>query len=110
MVGGSKSAKGGPYPLADLDRGGPNPLADMDRGSKSAGGSKSAVTPALKSVELSISLKKKECGSSGNIFVSPALLCRLGVNQVKSYINTPLKSFGFFDIKGLSKTFFPVKF
>ena len=23
---GSKSAKGGPYPLADLDRGGPNPL------------------------------------------------------------------------------------
>ena len=26
--------------------GGPNPLADMDRGVKSAGGSKSAVTPA----------------------------------------------------------------
>ena len=44
---GSKSAKGGPYPLADLDReggsksakGGPYPLADLDRegGSKSAG-------------------------------------------------------------------------
>ena len=33
LVGGSKSAKGGPYPLADLDRGGgPNPLADMDQG------------------------------------------------------------------------------
>ena len=62
--------------------------------------------PDPKSVELSISLKKKECGSSGNIFVSPALLCRLGMNQVKSYINTPLKSLGFFDIKGLSKTFF----
>ena len=30
--GGSKSAKGGPNPLADMDRGGPNPLADMDRG------------------------------------------------------------------------------
>ena len=27
--GGSKSAKGGPNPLADMDRGGgPNPLAD----------------------------------------------------------------------------------
>ena len=25
LVGESKSAKGGPYPLADLDRGGPNP-------------------------------------------------------------------------------------
>ena len=36
--GGSKSAKGGPNPLADTDRGGPNPLADLDRGSKSAGG------------------------------------------------------------------------
>ena len=40
-MGGSKSAKGGP-----------NPLADMDRGSKSAGGgggggSKSAVTPVF---------------------------------------------------------------
>ena len=63
-----------------------------------------------KSVELSISLKKKEWRSSGNIFVSPALLCRLGMNQFKSYIHTPLKSFGFFDIKGLSKTFFSVKF
>ena len=30
--GGSKSAKGGPNPLADMDRGGPNPLADLDRG------------------------------------------------------------------------------
>ena len=39
--GGSKSAKGGPNPLADMDRGGPNPLAD---------GSKSAVTPALQQV------------------------------------------------------------
>ena len=29
---GSKSAEGGPNPLADMDRGGPNPLADMDRG------------------------------------------------------------------------------
>ena len=29
---GSKSAKGGPYPLADWDRGGLNPLADMERG------------------------------------------------------------------------------
>ena len=32
FCGGSKSAKGGPNPLADMDRGGPNPLADMDRG------------------------------------------------------------------------------
>ena len=37
-MGGYKSAKGGPKPLADMDRGGPNPLADLDRGSKSAGG------------------------------------------------------------------------
>ena len=37
-MGGSKSAKGGPNPLAYMDRGGPNPLADLDRGSKSAGG------------------------------------------------------------------------
>ena len=32
FCGGSKSAKGGPNPLADMDRGGPNPLADLDRG------------------------------------------------------------------------------
>ena len=37
FVGGSRSAKGGPNPLADLDRGGPCPLADLDRGSISAG-------------------------------------------------------------------------
>ena len=42
--GGSKSAKGGPNPLADMDRGGPNP--DLDRGVQIRGGSKSAVTPA----------------------------------------------------------------
>ena len=35
FVEGSKSAEGGPYPLADLDGGGPN-----------LGGSKSAGTPA----------------------------------------------------------------
>ena len=29
---GSKSTKGGPNPLADMDRGGPNPLVDLDRG------------------------------------------------------------------------------
>ena len=46
-MGGSKSAKGGPNPLADMDRGGPNPLADLDRGVQIRGGSKSAVTPAL---------------------------------------------------------------
>ena len=44
--GGSKSAKGGPNPLADMDRGGPNSLADLDRGVQIRGGSKSAVTPA----------------------------------------------------------------
>ena len=39
FVKGSKSAQGGPNPLADMDPGGPNPLADMDRGgSKSASG------------------------------------------------------------------------
>ena len=32
LVKGSKSAEGGPNPLADMDPGGPNPLADMDRG------------------------------------------------------------------------------
>ena len=32
FVKGSKSAEGGPNPLADMDRGVPNPLADMDRG------------------------------------------------------------------------------
>ena len=31
-MGGSKSAKGGPNPLADMDRRGPNLLADLDRG------------------------------------------------------------------------------
>ena len=31
FVKGSKSAEGGPNPLADMDRGGPNPLADLDR-------------------------------------------------------------------------------
>ena len=36
--GGSKSARGGPNPLADMDRRGPNPPSDLDRGSKSAGG------------------------------------------------------------------------
>ena len=35
-MGGSKSAKGGP-----------NPLADMDRGVQIRGGSKSAVTPVV---------------------------------------------------------------
>ena len=45
-MGGSKSAKRGPNPLADMDRGGPNPLADLDRGVQIRGGSKSAVTPA----------------------------------------------------------------
>ena len=44
--GGSKSAKGGPNPLADMDWGGPNPLADLDRGVQIREGSKSAVTPA----------------------------------------------------------------
>ena len=44
-MGGSKSARGGPNPLADMDRGGPNPLADLDRGVQIRGGSKSAVTP-----------------------------------------------------------------
>ena len=44
FVGGSKSAKGGPNPLADMDRGSPNPLADLDRGVQIRGGSKSAVT------------------------------------------------------------------
>ena len=32
FCGGSKSAKGGPNPLADMDWGDPNPLADLDRG------------------------------------------------------------------------------
>ena len=41
---GSKSTKGGPNPLADMDRGSPNPLADLDRGVQIRGGSKSAVT------------------------------------------------------------------
>ena len=45
--GGSKSAKGGPNPLADMDRGGPNPLADLDRGVQIRGGSKSAVTRGI---------------------------------------------------------------
>ena len=45
-MGGSKSAKAGPNPLADMDRGGPNPLAHLDRGVEIRGGSKSAVTPS----------------------------------------------------------------
>ena len=32
FIGGSKSAEGGPNPLADLDWGGPYLLADLDRG------------------------------------------------------------------------------
>ena len=49
-MGGSKSAKGGPNPLADMDRGGPYPLADLDRGVQIRGGSKSAVTPVTASM------------------------------------------------------------
>ena len=45
-MGGSKSAKGGPNPLADMDWGDSNPLANMDRGVQICGGPKSAVTPA----------------------------------------------------------------
>ena len=45
--GGSKSAKGGPNLLVDMDREGPNPLADLERGVQIRGGSKSAVTPVL---------------------------------------------------------------
>ena len=47
FCGGSKSAKGGPNPLEDMDQGGPNPLADLDRGVQIRGESKSAVTPAF---------------------------------------------------------------
>ena len=43
FVKGSKSAEGGPNPLADMDREGPYALADLDRG---GGGSESARTPA----------------------------------------------------------------
>ena len=46
FVRGSKSAEGGPNPLAYLDRGGPYPLVDLDRGGPNLGGSKSARTPA----------------------------------------------------------------
>ena len=38
FVKGSKSAEGGPNPLADMDPGGPNPLADLDRGVQIRGG------------------------------------------------------------------------
>ena len=46
MVGGSKSAEGGPYPLADLDRGGSKSASRYGPGVQIRGGSKSAVTPA----------------------------------------------------------------
>ena len=45
--GGTISAEGGQYPLADYVRGGQNPLADYVRGDKICGGTKSAPTPAL---------------------------------------------------------------
>ena len=85
MVGGSKSAKGGPYPLADLDRGGPNPLADMDRGSKSAGGSKSAVTPVLR-----ISLK-----TTSQLFLQYQYISKRKLMRQKKVIDS-LKSFNKF--------------
>ena len=44
--GGTISAEGGQYPLADYVRGGHNPLADYVRGDKICGGTKSAPTPA----------------------------------------------------------------
>ena len=47
LVGGSKSTKGGPYPLADLGRGGPNPLAELDWGIQIRGGFKFAVILAF---------------------------------------------------------------
>ena len=43
--GGTISAEGGQYPLADYVRGGHNPLADYVRGDKICGGTKSAPTP-----------------------------------------------------------------
>ena len=48
FCGGVQIREGGPNPLADMDRGSPNPLADLDRGVQIRGGSKSAVTPALR--------------------------------------------------------------
>ena len=36
FVGGSRSAEGGPNPLADLDRGGPCLLADLDNDTSKA--------------------------------------------------------------------------
>ena len=45
--GGTISAEGGQYPLADYVRGGHNPLADYVRGDKICGGTKSAPTPVL---------------------------------------------------------------
>ena len=44
--GGTISAEGGQYPLADYVRGGHNPLADYVRGDKICGGTKSAPTPS----------------------------------------------------------------
>ena len=43
LVGGSKSAKGGPYPLADLDRGGPNPRGFQIRCDTGIPGEKSGL-------------------------------------------------------------------
>ena len=42
--GGTISAEGGQYPLADYVRGGHNPLADYVRGDKICRGTKSAPT------------------------------------------------------------------
>ena len=80
FVKGSKSAEGGPNPLADTDPGGPNPLADMDRGgggwgSKSAsgfgpggpilGGSKSARTPEPSLLIICPTIKLKAINTTG---------------------------------------------
>ena len=45
--GGTISAEGGQYPLADYVRGGQNPLADYVRGDKICGGTTSAPTPVI---------------------------------------------------------------
>ena len=47
FVKGSKSAEGGPIPLADMDRGGSKSASGFGPGGPILGGSKSARTPAF---------------------------------------------------------------
>ena len=70
--GGTISAEGGQYPLADYVRGGQNPLADNVRGDKICGGTTSAPTPVRLAVNVTGSIIADRGITAGAIMADPA--------------------------------------